>query len=161
MLWRNASGKNLHPRAIRFRHPASSVHRSCNPWAKRLLYARGRVITRVYFQFSPPSSLSPFSPRGPRFFSLVRKLFLSLSPVIMKSAKKPFPFDYCRFFFHFSFFFSSPPPSPLLFRRETIRKTKRFESTDLNAVIVDNISEVALYPSSNYIGVAAPAELGK
>lgn len=32
---------------------------------------------------------------------------------------------------------------------------------DLNAVIVDNISEAALYPSSNYIGIAPPAELGK
>lgn len=37
----------------------------------------------------------------------------------------------------------------------------RYKSLALRALIVDNILEAALYSSSNYIGAAAPVELGK
>lgn len=107
------------------------------------------------FTFNFLHPLPSSSPRGPRLFSLVRKLFDPI-PRDNEIGEEIFPLRLLSFFL--SLFFSFPPNH---FKRETIRKTERSESTDLNAVIVDNISEAALYPSSNYIGVAPPAELGK
>lgn len=82
-----------------------SVNRSCNPLAKRLpCMPRGRVITRVYFQFSPP--LPSFSPRGPRLFSwfLVTKTFRSYDNEIGEEI-----FDYCRFLLSLSLLLLFPP----------------------------------------------------
>lgn len=46
-------------------------------------------------------------------------------------------------------------------RRNDSENRRDLKARSLMLVIVDNISEAALYPSSNYIGVAAPAELGE
>lgn len=112
------------------------------------------------FTFNFLHPLPSFSPRGPRLFSLARKLFDPIPPRDNEIGERD-PLPSIIVVFLLSLFFFLFPSLPPHFRRETIRKTERSESTDLNAVIVDNISEAALYPSSNYIGVAAPAELGK
>lgn len=68
------------------------------------------------------------------------------------------------FSFLLSFVFSSVF-SPLFFhfqrRRNDSENRRDLKARSLMLVIVDNISEAALYPSSNYIGAAAPAELGE
>lgn len=93
-----------------------------------------------------------------------------------KITGETFPFDYyypfsnylafrllffsflLSFVFSFVFF-------PLFFhlqrRRNDSENRRDLKARSLMLVIVDNISEAALYPSSNYIGVAAPAELGE
>lgn len=93
-----------------------------------------------------------------------------------KIAGETFPFDYYYpfsnylafrllfFSFLLSFVFSSIF-FPLFFhfqrRRNDSENRRDLKARSLMLVIVDNISEAALYPSSNYIGAAAPAELGE
>lgn len=60
-----------------------------------------------------------------------------------------FRFFFSLFFFHFQR------------RRNDSENRRDLKARSLMLVIVDNISEAALYPSSNYIGAAAPAELGE
>lgn len=93
-----------------------------------------------------------------------------------KIAGETFPFNYYYpfsnylafrllfFSFLLSFVFSSIF-FPLFFhfqrRRNDSENRRDLKARSLMLVIVDNISEAALYPSSNYIGAAAPAELGE
>lgn len=87
-----------------------SVNRSCNPLAKRLPYARGRVITRVYFQFSPPFSF--FLSAWTASLLVGSKTFRSYTPRDNEIGERdPLPSIIVVSSFTFLFPFSFPPPS--------------------------------------------------
>lgn len=124
-------------------------NRALNNLATRLPLLCRRSTRSDAFQFSSAIIKS----LEKRFHSIIIILFR----ITLHSVSYSSPFfsllSFLPFFFLLFFHFQR--------RRNDSENRRDLKARSLMLVIVDNISEAALYPSSNYIGAAAPAELGE